>query len=247
MPHFIIDSKCVNNDYIIISDPELYNHIVKSLRIKPGENLLLIDENEIQYEGIVNEITKKSLNIKILKSYKSQRKLEINLNIAQCVLKPDAQFSAIQKATELGVKGIIPILSDNCTVKEEIIEKKHEKWQKIALESVKQCERADIPLIYPHQRLQDILEEKEFDIIIAFTESQNNYTMTEFMKEKRISKSHSIVVIIGPEGGFSRREFELFEKYNIPKLTLGNLIYRADTAVAAALTTVINGIQNGQC
>lgn len=65
MPHFFINSKFVNNDEIIVSDKENYNHIVKSLRAKVGESLLLIDENEVEYKTKITEIDNKFLKQKL--------------------------------------------------------------------------------------------------------------------------------------------------------------------------------------
>ena len=106
MPHFFINSSNKKDMVIKVDDNENYRHIAKSLRAKVGEKLLLIDENQIQYETVVCEINAGEIITSIKNSYKSQRKLPINLNVAQSVLNSDAQLSAIQKATELGVKGI---------------------------------------------------------------------------------------------------------------------------------------------
>lgn len=244
MPHFIIDSNSIEKSLIKISEAELVHHLVKVLRIKKGEKLILIDENEIQYITEVEEVSAKEIYTKVVDSYKSARKLDAELFLAQSVLKPDAQFSVIQKATELGVKGIIPIFSDNCTIKQSIINEKIDKWQKIAIESVKQCERADIPAILKPQKFDELIKNNTYDIILAFVEKHADYTLPSFFKQNSVSKKQSILAIIGPEGGFSDREFELFKEYNIPKITLGNLIYRADTAVVAALSNIIYGLNN---
>lgn len=242
MPHFLINSKIVQNNKIQISDKDLYKHIIKVLRAKVGEKLLFLDENEIQYETNIDEIGTGSFECRITKQYKSERKLGINLYIAQSVLNSDAQTSSIQKATELGVKGIIPLYTDNCAVKESVIKNKIEKWQKIALESVKQCERADIPTVFEMSKIQDVV--KNYKQIIVFAERDAQSDFFTYVKQNKINKDDSILVIIGPEGGFSQKEFDFFKQNNIPLITLGNLIYRADTALTAALTTVINGVQN---
>lgn len=238
MPHFLIKSQNVQNNRIIIDDKDLYKHIIKVLRAKSGEHLLFLDENEIQYETKLEEISANLFECKIEKQYKSERKLGLNLYVAQSVLNSDAQTSAIQKATELGVKGIIPLYTDNCAVKETVIKNKIEKWQKIALESVKQCERADIPTVYEMSKIKEVV--KKFDQVIVFAEKYAPKTFFECAQN--IDKSKSILVIIGPEGGFSQTEFDFFIENKIPMVTLGNLIYRADTALTAALTTVINGV-----
>ena len=242
MPHFLIKSNDVKNNNIVVSDKDLYKHIIKVMRTKCGEKLLFLDENEIQYETKLNKIESGYFSCIIEKQYKSERKLGLNLYIAQSVLNSDAQTSAIQKATELGVKGIIPLYTDNCAVKESVIKNKIEKWQKIALESVKQCERADIPKVFDMSYIKNVID--EFDQVVVFAERYADKNFFEYLKENKIDKDKSILVIIGPEGGFSQKEFDFFIEKKIPLITLGNLIYRADTALTAALTTIINGVQN---
>ena len=243
MPHFIIQSENIINNHIKITDKDLYKHIIKVMRAKSGEKLLFLDENEIQYETILKEITHSEFCCEITKHYKSERRLNINLYLAQSVLNSDAQISAIQKATELGVKGIIPLYTDNCAVKENIIKNKIEKWRKIAFESVKQCERADIPKVFNVSTLKEVI--KEYSQVIVFAEHSAKCNFMEYIKSNPLDKTKNILAVIGPEGGFSPQEFDFFRENKLPLITLGNLIYRADTAVAAALTSVIIGVTNG--
>jgi len=243
MPHFLINSTNINKDIIRIDNKDLYKHIIKVLRAKKGEKLLFLDENEIQYETILGNIESAFFECEIKKQYKSKRKLGINLYVAQSVLNSDAQTSSIQKATELGVKGIFPLYTDNCAVKESVIKNKIDKWQKIALESVKQCERADIPKVYEMAYIKDVI--KKFEQVIVFAERDTQYDFFQYLKQNPIDKTKDILIIIGPEGGFSQQEFNFFKEKNLPLITLGNLIYRADTALTAAITTVINGVYYG--
>lgn len=240
MPHFLIKSKQVQNNLIKIDDNDLYKHIIKVMRSKPGEKILFLDENKIQYETILKNIESDYFTCNIISRYKSNRTLNINLYAAQSVLNSDAQISAVQKATELGVKGIFPLCTDNCSVKKSVIESKIDKWQKIAFESVKQCERADIPKVYNLTNLEELTD--KFEQIIVFAESDTDKNFFEYLKENPIDKTKDILIIIGPEGGFSRAEFDYFNRKNLPLITLGNLIYRADTALTAAITTIINGV-----
>lgn len=243
MPHFLIKKSDIAANKVIIKDKDLYKHIIKAFRAKIGEKILFLDEEETQYETILNEIQSDFFEAEIIKKYKSGRKLPLNVYIAQSVLNSDAQISAIQKATELGVKGIIPLYTDNCAVKESVIKNKVDKWRKIVIESVKQCERADIPIVYDLSYISETV--KKFDYVIVFAEKYTDMTFLQYIKSKNIDKNKSILVVIGPEGGFSEKEFEFFKKKEFPLITLGNLIYRADTALVAALTTVINGVLYG--
>ena len=243
MPHFIIKSENIKRKVINISDKDLYKHIIKVMRSKPGEKILFLDENKIQYETILKNIESDYFTCNIISRYKSNRTLNINLYAAQSVLNSDAQISAVQKATELGVKGIFPLCTDNCSVKKSVIESKIDKWKKIAFESVKQCERADIPKVYNLTNLEELTD--KFEQIIVFAESDTDRNFFEYLKENPIDKTKDILIIIGPEGGFSRAEFDYFNRKNLPLITLGNLIYRADTALTAAITTIINGVCYG--
>lgn len=243
MPHFLINTKDVHNNKIEINDKELYRHIIIVKRAKKGERLLFIDEKEIQYETILTEIKQDGFCAEITSSYRSERRLPLNIYVAQSVLNSDDQISSIQKATELGVRGIIPLHTENCNVKESVIKAKIDKWQKIATESVKQCERADIPKVFEMSCLKDIIS--KYEQIIVFAEKYTETNFFQYIKDTNIDKSKDILVIIGPEGGFSEKEFELFKNKNVPLITLGKLIYRADTALTAAITCVINGVLYG--
>ncbi len=244
MPQFFINSKDVIDEKVVISDKENYNHIAKSLRTKIGENLLLIDEKQIQYETVIEQISNKEITVSIKKSYKSSRKLDFKLYLAQVPLRSDAQNIVIEKATELGAEGIFPVISDNCAINKSIVEKKISKWQRIMHEAFKQCERAYEPKCYGATSLEKIINLKNEYKIVAFCERRANLTLHNYISENPIQKDDKLIVIIGPEGGFSDKEFKMFEENSIPMLTLGNLILKAETAVIIALGNIIYEYEN---
>lgn len=239
MPHFFINSNDVTENIAKITDRENLNHIVKSLRAKNGEKLLLIDENKIQYETIIQDISKDLIVSKIIKSYPSKRFLDFDLYLAQSPLRSDSQTFIMEKATELGVKGVYPVYTDNCALKKDVITKKIEKWQKTMFEASKQCERAFIPKCFELTTIQRLVADEKFDKIIAFCERITDKTLRECFMETPLKKSEKVLVIIGPEGGFSDREFEFFKNSNIEMLTLGDLILKAETAVIVGLGNII--------
>ena len=239
MPHFFIKSNQVENDNIIISDKENYTHIARALRARAGEKLLLIDENKIQYETFISEITNNEIVAKIEKSYPSTRSLDFTLDLAQSPLSNDGQNFIIEKATELGISRVIPVFTDYCSVKRSVIEKKIPKWQRIMYESSKQCERADIPQCGELTTIKDLVTVEKYDKIIVFCERIADKTIRDSFKTSAIKQGDKVLVIIGPEGGFSDREFEFFKKQNFEMLTLGTLILRAESAVVVGLGNII--------
>lgn len=234
MPHFFVNSTDKTGNRIVISDTDNYRHIARSLRARCGEKLLLIDEKQIQYETVITEINSKEILCEIKNSYPSKRDLDFDLYLAQSPLRSDAQLTIMEKATELGVRKVYPILTDNCALKVN----KREKWQRVMYEASKQCERAKIPTCEDVTTLQEVLKNK-FDKIIVFAERSTEKSLKTFLRENPIQKGDKVLVIIGPEGGFSVKEFEYFRELNLPLITLGDLILKAETAVIVGLGDII--------
>ena len=238
MPHFFIESKSVNNKTIVIDDAENYRHIARSLRARVGDDLLLIDENGVQYETKIQNISTKNIECAVNKFYPSKRDLDFDLFLAQSPLRSDSQLTIMEKATELGIRGVYPIITDNCAVNMEVAQKKHSKWQKVMYEASKQCERAKIPTCFAPQKIEEVLE-NDFDRVIVFGERSTEMTLKQYLKKQPVKKDEKLLVIIGPEGGFSHREFEYFRAKNFPIISLGDLILKAETAVIVSLGDII--------
>ena len=249
MPHFFINSDQIENNTVTISDKENYSHIARSLRARTGENLLLIDENKIQYETTIELITNNKIEAKINKSYPSERFLDFELYLAQSPLRSDAQNLLIEKATELGVRGVFPVKTDNCALNNDMIDKKISKWNKIMYEASKQCERADIPICYDRTTIETVLNDDFFDKVYVFCERIAHKSIRDSFEESPIKSNDKVLVIIGPEGGFSQKEFDYFNELtennkNFYMLTLGDLILKAETATTVALGNIIYEYSN---
>ncbi len=234
MPHFFIDSNNKTDNKIVISDADNYRHIARSLRARCGEKLLLIDENQIQYETKISEINSKEIICEIEKSYLSKRDLEFDLFLAQSPLRSDAQLTVMEKATELGVRGVYPVFTDNCALRVN----KQDKWQKVMFEASKQCERAKIPTCFAPTTFEEILQ-KDFDKIIVLAERSTEKSLKQYLIENPTKKGERILAIIGPEGGFSQKEFDFFKSKNLPLISLGDLILKAETAVIVTLGDIV--------
>ena len=241
MPHFLIKKEEINPPYIELVDSENLFHIIKVLRKKEGEKIKFIDENQIIYDCKIENISKKSLKALIINKEKSTRILPYDLILVQSILSNDGQNLAIANATQTGVKEIYPVISDNTSIKIKDPKEKTEKWQKIAQENFKQCERADIPKVQPIQPLTTILSNFKKENILIFAEKYENSTLKTALND--IDKTSKIAVVIGPEGGFSENEFEYFKKNNCKLITLGNMIYKAPNAITAAISNVISRLE----
>ena len=240
MPHFLIKKEEIFNSFIELKTNENLFHITKVLRAKCGEKIKFIDENQIVYHCEINEISKNYLKANILTSEKSQRILDYDLCLIQSILAPDAQNLAIANAVQTGVKEIYPVISDNVSQSLKTLENKKEKWEKIALENFKQCERADLATIQPIKTLKEALEKFKKENILIFAEKYVNIELNKALVD--INKQEKIAVVIGPEGGFSQKEFEYFTDNKYKLISLGNMIYKAPNAITAGISNVITRI-----
>jgi 16S rRNA (uracil1498-N3)-methyltransferase len=106
------------------------------------------------------------------------------------------------------------------------------------VEASKQCERAKIPTCIPPTTLQEVIN-KNFDKILVLAERSTEINLKEYLTQNPIKKGENVLAVIGPEGGFSQAEFEFFKKQNLPLITLGDLILKAETAVIVTLGNII--------
>ena len=175
----------------------------------------------------------------------------IELVLAQCLPKGDKLELITQKATELGVNRIVPLVSENCVVKYDAKKSKarQERWQKIANEAGKQCGRTILPVVEPIQNLKQWLtemaneaqkSEKKICLCMCY-ENEEQQGIKEFLQAHR--SEESFIFIVGPEGGFSLAEAHLAQELGIASVSLGTRILRAETAAIA--TAAIIQYENG--
>ena len=247
MPVFFIHSTDVANGVVTITDTLLI-HISKSLRAKPGDSLLFNDDQGHRYHTSITQITKKFLEAKIQHTEAPPLSTRPNLILAQAVLKGEKMGWVIQKATELGVSTIIPVISDRVILK--LVGQQEEthraRWQRIALEAAQQSERWTLPRIAPLHTFQQLLESPRQEQPIFMAERNEGFSLltVPLPKEEQASE---VTVIIGPEGGWSPNEFEAAQSHNCVFASFGQQILRAETASLAALSVLqarLNGEEN---
>lgn len=242
MPHFLIKKEEIKANYIELIDNENLFHLTKVLRTKVGQKIKFIDSDKNLYFCEVTEINKNYLQAKIKEKKVSDRLLQSNIVLVQSILAPDAQNLLIANATQTGVKKIYPVISDNVSVSKNSLKGKVEKWQKIAVENFKQCERADLAKVEEINNLKDVLVNFKKENILIFAEKLENTTLNNCYQD--VDKTSEIAIVIGPEGGFSQDEFNYFIEQNYKLITLGKMIYKAPNAATVAISNIVSRIEN---
>ncbi len=244
MPQFFIKNENVKDNEIFITNQNDIYHITNVIRLKKGDEIVLVSAQQgIVYNCKIMSACKELITTKVIESYKGERKLKNNIVLAQSILKSQKQSIVIQKAAELGVREIMPYISKHTAVKldsEKDKISKIQRWQKISYEAAKQCKRTGIGRIDKILTLQEVANLKDFDMKLVCSEKKTEHSIKSFLQKFNTkNKVNNILVIIGPEGGFSDEEIELLHNNNISSVTLGNLILRAETAVITAIGNII--------
>jgi len=208
-----------------------YTHITKVLRLGPGDRITVFDTESTEYEGTITQISSGTIALQVHDTRLLRTEPELELNLFQAILKGNRMDGIISQATQLGVSGISPVISERTQVRST---SKIDRWNKIARESTKQCGRATPPVVSQPIDFQDsfgIREQSEMKIILY--ENQDEM-LRDYLRS--LTKSvNSINVYIGPEGGFSEKEVALAEENGYTALGLGKRILRAETASVVSL------------
>ena len=208
-----------------------YTHITKVLRLGPGDRITVFDTESTEYEGTITEISSGTIALQVHDTRLLRTEPELELNLFQAILKGNRMDGIISQATQLGVSGISPVISERTQVRST---SKIDRWNKIARESTKQCGRATPPVVSQPIDFQDsfgIREQSEIKIILY----ENQDEMLRDYLRSLTKPVNSINVYIGPEGGFSEKEVTLAEENGYIALGLGKRILRAETASLVSL------------
>ncbi len=243
MPKFFIKNNQIENEKIYILGEDV-NHIANVFRMKKDDEFQVCNVDTAQnYKVKIDEIEKNQIKCIIIEEVSSNAESNIDLNIFQGIPKSDKMELIIQKATELGVKAIIPTEMERCVSKisGKDEKKKIERWQKISEVASKQSGRDIIPKIENIISITKICEEiKNYDMIIVPYEKAEGYCFKDSIEELKSQNNSNpkIGIVIGPEGGFEPQEIEKLKKAGAKIVTLGTRILRTET-VALAMASVI--------
>lgn len=242
MPKFFIKTNQINENEVKIVGEDV-KHIVQVLRSKVGEELTLCDINtNLNYISTISQIHPDCIICKIEDCTKSVVESNIEVTLYQGLPKADKMEYIIQKNIELGIKEIVPVEMARCVVKldDKTANKKIERWQKIAEAAAKQSGRDCIPEVKMPISPNELCDEiKKFDMVILAYENEKNITLKQELKKINNFEKLKIGIIIGPEGGLSEKEVEMFINAGAKVVTLGKRILRTETASIAIMSNIV--------
>jgi len=209
------------------------HHLRDVLRLKAGARITLFDGTGTTYEGKIDRLDATSVTVKIDRTNREDDSRP-KLHLGQALIAGKKIDLVVQKATELGITSLTPFTSAFCSTREPSTNKL-ERWQRIALESCKQCNRPSPPEI---RQLTSIIECFEgatrYDLKIIFWEETADMTLKDIESRIRQAPPSSLFYIVGPEGGLTDEEVASAKEHGFLSVTLGRQILRAETASIAA-------------
>lgn len=240
MSRFFIDKDSISDEHIIITGEDV-QHIRKVLRMRPGEKLIACDMNGTDFECEIESINEKNVEARILQRRESDTEAPVKVTLFQGVPKSDKMELIIQKCVELGVYSIVPVKTERTVVKFENSkdeEKKQQRWQKIAVEAAKQCNRGRLPEVSkPVAFNEALMAAKGYDLVLVPYENEEQLGLKKVLKSNGDVKS--IAVFIGPEGGFTEEEIAKSLDFGYLSVSLGKRILRTETAGLTVLSILM--------
>lgn len=219
------------NNTVTLSD-KAGQHVGVVLRKQPGDILTLFNGNNHEYQAVIDSVHKKKVMVTITDAEEVCRESNLSIHLAQSISKGERMEFVIQKATELGVASITPIISARTVVKLDKgrVAKKHSQWQAIAISACEQCGRNIIPIIHEPISLSEYLKHLKI---------KNRFILDPgaTLRFKNMPQINSeAALLIGPEGGFNTQELSETKQWEFSGLKLGPRVLRTETAAITALS-----------
>ena len=240
MRRFFVSNIELDDGKIKINSIESY-HAQKVLRLKNGEMACIFDGigNEYIVKLLFSENSATGEIVETITNFEYEPSCSVTL--AFSVLKGEKNEFIIQKGVELGVSDFIPMLTERGVRIPGNAEKLHTRWQRIAAEASKQCGRNVVPTINEIKTISQVIDDiGEYDLCICPHEMRPENASVETVLSEIANKEHSsILLLIGPEGGFSDNDTFIMKSAGIDFFSLGKRILRSETAALAAVALIM--------
>jgi 16S rRNA (uracil1498-N3)-methyltransferase len=219
------------------------HHAADVLRLQPGETVAVLDGAGGEYRCRVFSVARKNLLLDVEEVARAAAPA-CRVTLLQAIPKGQIFDAIVQKATELGVERVTPLLSERVATRLDAAAaaQKREKWQQTAVEAIKQCGQRWLPRISPPVTLPALLAGGEqFDLTLLGSLQEDRRHARGYFEEfqrRRQRRPASVCVWIGPEGDFAPGEVEAIRKAGALPITLGPLVLRSETAAIFALSII---------
>jgi len=209
-------------------------HVLKVLRLRKGDEIIIFDGEGKEYLAEIEAASPTSVKLNVLKELNINRDSHLKTVLYMGLTNKLQKFElAIQKATELGVSEIVPVICKRSSNAQLIKnwESKLRRWNEIVINAAKQCGRNILPQISKPMKLSEIENQTELSFVLWERGGKS-------LKDYESFNASSVSFIVGPEGGLDNEEIEILKEKGFKVIYLGKRILRAETAAIAGMTLV---------
>lgn len=236
---FYIDPIAATKPLATIEGAEAH-HIKNVLRLQPGNQLKLFDGTGNEYEAVVSRLHADKVEVEIQHNFQTNVSAGARIMVAQAFLKEKKMDDLVRKLSELGIAGWIPFFSQRSIARpdKDRLAGRVRRWKRIATAALKQCRRNNMLEISDALTFDEVLKlSQPCDLKIVFWENEA-IPLKRDIGAQTGNPLNSIMVMLGPEGGFTEQEIDMARQNGFVTAGLGPRILRAETAILAASTLV---------
>jgi 16S rRNA (uracil1498-N3)-methyltransferase len=237
MDYFYVDPKDVHAQTLLLRGDE-HKHLARVLRKSVGDHLVVTDGRDNSYEAVIRSIDRTHAECDILEVKHRVNEPKVEVTLAVSILRNPSRLDfLVEKATELGVRSIIPMICERTVPKHE----KHVRLEKIAMAAMKQCGRSYLPRIFMLSAFGAVVTHaSNYTLrLIPHEATEQSHFVGTVMKHH--AQASSILLMIGPEGGFTERELTLATTGGFIPISLGPRRLRSETAALSTISWVVGG------
>lgn len=232
IPRIFTHQELISNSTLALAEPQSH-YLSKVLRMQAGRELILFNGDGGEFSAKISAVHKKHVDVSVKEFFAENRQSHLQLELAIGVSRGERMDWVLQKATELGVTKITPLMTERTEVKlgGERADKKMEHWQQIIISACEQCQRNLLP---------ELSEPKTYSEWIVQCDAELKFVL-HHRDSKGLPKdktTQSVALLIGPEGGLDESEIAQAIEKNFSPLTLGPRVLRTETAPVAAISLV---------
>ena len=242
---FYTDQVININEPLCITGPRAH-YMRNVLRLNVGDKLCLFNGRGGEFDSLIKQVSKHEVILEILSFSDINRKSPIHIELGLALIKREAMDAAVQKATELGVSKVQPLICHNNSVSVSGMEKRLVHWQEVSINACEQCGLNIRPSIAAPIETAEWFSQNADLKLLASPFSKKSIDDILFKPthleqkdlEKKDARPSRIFIAIGPEGGFTSDEIQSAIEYGFADIFLGKRILRADTAASSMMTLV---------
>ncbi len=224
---------------IHLKDPQEIHHLRNVLRLKIGDPVEIFNGQNLLAQTVIQRMKKTSIAL-LVQEEKRELKSRGYVTLACAIPKKTKFETIIEKCTELGIDEIIPVLTERTEFPADKIrrQKKHLRYQTVAINAAKQCQRSTLPVITPITAFKDALNNiQPNDLALIACLAPPHEPLYKILSQRNLHK-HRVIYFIGPEGDFTPTEVELAKEKGCQPVSLGKTVLKVDTAALSVMAMI---------